>query len=146
MQEKKYHTIREIAAYGGINPQAVYVAIRKGRIKAEWVAGRWMITKANYNIYRETKHCRHKKQQNGEFIFDATKGRYSIPGAARMINDMMKEIVMKEQKLYHLVRTGQIKSYRHGASYILKEEDLNEWMEKERKKIAFIQGDVIEVN
>lgn len=117
MDLDNYLTISDAARVSGITRQAVYVAIKLGKLKA--VQGddrRWLVSSFDLAIYQASKYDRLKsKDPEGNFFYCPAEGRYSI----RMVAEKLKIPV---QKVYYLVRIGRLKAKRvHNRTVILEE-------------------------
>lgn len=98
--------------------QSLYLAIRKGRLKAtRGPTGRVLIKESDLEAYWKSRYSREGALFNGERIHDIEKGIYSINFAAKFLK-------IPSQKLYHAIRMGYIPFVRKGSAYVLKKEDL----------------------
>jgi excisionase family DNA binding protein len=129
-KEEKFYSLREAGKYAKMCRQAIYQAIKKGKLKAEMINRQWHITKTDIDDYRANKHNRQDREINGERIFDPEKDRFSIQMAAKWASVELKR-PFPEQRLYYLVRTGQIRAYRTGTSWIIMREDLEKMVNEE---------------
>lgn len=118
MDLDNYLSISDAARVSGITRQAVYVAIKNGKLKA--VQGedrRWLVSSFDLAIYEASKYDRLKsKDPEGNFFYCPAEGRYSIRMVAEKLN-------IPIQKVYYLVRIGRLKVTRvHNRTVILEEQ------------------------
>ena len=118
MDLDNYLAISDAARVSGITRQAVYVAIKNGKLKA--VQGedrRWLVSSFDLAIYQASKYDRLKsKDPEGNFFYCPAEGRYSIRMVAEKLN-------VPIQKVYYLVRIGRLKVNRvHNRTVILEEQ------------------------
>jgi len=116
----RYLTTDEAAILSGVTRQAVYLAIKKNRLKAERI-GPWyyQIKKSDLDEYRENRFCRDKSTFEGEPLYDAAKGEYSLKNAAAYLG-------MDYMNLYYHMRAGRVSTHRKGAAWIFHRKDLDE--------------------
>ncbi|HAZ15910.1 MAG: peptidase [Chlamydiae bacterium GWC2_50_10] len=120
--EKKIVSITEAARINNVTRQAIYVAIKQGKLKAKKGATRWMIDLDDLSEYRRQKYSRTKSMFNGELLFDNEKGFYSINQAARMLG-------VPAQKIYYATRVGHMKAVRKGAAWVIHITDIRQYKE-----------------
>lgn len=120
---KKVVSITEAARINGVTRQAIYVAIKQGKLKARKESTRWTITLEDLKKYRSERYSRKKSMFEGELLFDNDKGYYSVGQAAEMLG-------VAAQKIYYATRIGMLKAHRKGAAWVLHIDDINEFKEK----------------
>lgn len=120
--EKRLVSITKAAQINNVTRQAIYVAIKQGKLKAIKGATRWMIDLNDLEEYRRQKYSRSKSVFEGKLLFDNTKGFYSINQTAKMLN-------VPAQKIYYATRVGQMKAIRKGAAWVIHMNDINEYQE-----------------
>src|SRR3990170_1182457 len=118
----KVVSITEAARINNVTRQAIYVAIKQGKLKAIKGATRWMIDLDDLSEYRRQKYSRTKSMFNGELLFDNEKGFYSINQAARMLG-------VPAQKIYYATRVGHMKAVRKGAAWVIHITDIRQYKE-----------------
>lgn len=121
----------EIIAYAKIGRAAVYTAINKGRLKAVKVGYYWMVSRSEIDRYRMSKYNRDEREINGKKIFSVEEGTFSVSQAAKIISDELK-MAYSTQRLYHLIRSGQLRAGRVGATFVIHRDHLIELIEKEK--------------
>ena len=119
---KKVVSITEAAKINNVTRQAIYVAIKQGKLKASKAASRWTIDLADLDEYRKNKYSRTKSTFEGELLFDNHKGYYSVNQAAELLN-------VPAQKIYYATRIGQLKAVRKGAAWVIHTEDIKQYRE-----------------
>ena len=122
VQPKQILTITEAARINGVTRQAIYVAIKQGKLKAQKEFNRWTIRLEDLEEYRRTKYSRSKSMHNGELIFDHNKGYYSVNQAAKVLK-------VPAQKIYYATRIGLLKATRKGAAWVIHMDDIKEYEE-----------------
>lgn len=125
---KKVVSITEAARINGVTRQAIYVAIKQNKLKAQKDATRWTIKLDDLEEYRSNKYSRAKSTYDGELLFDNEKGYYSI-------NQVAKILGVPAQKIYYATRIGMLKASRKGAAWVVHSDDLKEYREKYLGKI-----------
>ncbi|MBN1915199.1 MAG: helix-turn-helix domain-containing protein [Parachlamydiales bacterium] len=113
-------SITEAARLNNVTRQAIYVAIKLGKLQASKNGTRWMIRLEDLKGYNESKYSRTKSVHNGELVFDNTKGFYSINQVAKMLD-------VPAQKIYYATRIGQLKASRKGAAWVIHIGDVNNY-------------------
>ena len=121
-QPKKLVTITEAARINGVTRQAIYVAIKQKKLKAQKDATRWLIRIEDLEDYRKNKYSRAKSTFDGELVFDNNKGYYSVNQVAKMLNT-------PAQKVYYATRIGLMKAIRKGAAWVIHIDDINGYRE-----------------
>lgn len=122
--------LRECSEYGHVMRQAIFVAIKKGRLKATKVRGRWVIRRGDYDAYRADKYNRDIAKIGDEYVFDAEKGHFSLRQIAKVFSVTIG-VPYSVQRLYYLVRTGQLPAFRKGVSWVVLKEDAIKLLETE---------------
>lgn len=115
-------TMTQIAAYGNVTRQAVYTAIRKKKLKAAKKKGIWWITKADFDEYRAGKYLREDVKWNGERIHDLEQGHLSVAHVCKIISAMIK-MKYPRQRLYYLIRRGDVRAARKGGTWVIMKAD-----------------------
>ncbi len=120
-------TISEAARRNRVSRQAIYFAIKMKRLEAVQEGGAWLVSTEQLKKYIKTKYCRSKSRVEGELIFDKNKGYYSISEVAKILRRSLNQV-------YYLVRLGKIKTHRQGGNIVIKESDLESFIESTKKK------------
>ena len=120
---KKVVSITEAARINGVTRQAIYVAIKQKKLRAEKDATRWTICLDDLEEYRKNKYSRSKSTFEGELLFDNDKGFYSV-------NQVAKILGVPAQKIYYATRIGMLKASRRGAAWVIHGDDMKEYREK----------------
>jgi excisionase family DNA binding protein len=119
---KKAVSITEAARINNVTRQAIYVAIKQGKLKAHKDTTRWTIDLEDLEAYRKQKYSRSKSMFDGELLFDNQKGYYSVNQAARALG-------VPSQKIYYATRVGLLKAIRKGAAWVIHESDIQAYRE-----------------
>ena len=112
----KVVSITEAARINNVTRQAIYVAIKLGKLKAV-KRSRWQIEMKDLEEYRQNKYSRTRSLYNGELLFDNEKGYYSVNQVAKMLN-------VPAQKIYYATRIGLLKAHRRGAAWVIHIDDI----------------------
>ncbi len=115
-------TITEAARINGVTRQAIYVAIKQEKLKAQKDSTRWTINLRDLEEYRRNKYSRSKSTYEGELIFDNHQGYFSV-------NQVSKILGVPAQKIYYATRVNMLKAIRKGAAWVIHEDDVNAYRE-----------------
>lgn len=122
MPTKKAVSITEAARINNVTRQAIYVAIKQGKLKASKDNTRWTIDLNDLEAYRRQKYSRTKSMYNGELLFDNQKGFHSVNQVAKMLK-------IPAQKVYYATRVGLLKASRKGAAWVVHVNDIKEYQQ-----------------
>ena len=125
--ENKTVSISEAAKINGITRQAIYVAIKQKKLKANKGSARWEITLKDLEEYRKQKYSREKSTFNGELLFDKSKGLYSIRETAKILK-------VPAQQIYYATRVGLMKAIRKGAAWVIHISEIKAYQENHLNK------------
>jgi hypothetical protein len=98
-----------------------------------------MVKKKDLNDYRENKYNRDFRKVEGEFVFDMDQGHFSINQIHKLFSKSQGKEYPK-QRLYYLIRTGQLKAFRKGHALVIKQEDAQAFWDKETQKHRMKHG------
>jgi len=115
------------ANFLGITPQAIYIAIKKGRLIAHKIGKRIFIAPKDLDDYRFSRYSRKNSTYNGELLYDNEKGFYSV----RQVSEMLE---VPDQTIYYATRIGRLSSERKGAAWVIHIDDVRKY-QKEWYKI-----------
>lgn len=120
----RYLSTDEAAIKSGVTRQAVYLAIKKKKLKADKI-GSWyyQIKESDLKEYRINKFNRDNSTFEGKPLYDVSKGEYSLKKAAEYLG-------MDYTHLYCHMRAGRIPTQRRGSAWIFQQKDLDEWNER----------------
>ncbi len=130
LSEKKVVSITEAAKINNVTRQAIYVAIKLNKLRAQKETTRWTINLDDLDEYRKQKYSRTKSVFNGELLFDNEKGYFSVNQVARMLN-------VPAQKIYYATRIGMLKAHRRGAAWVIHTEDIKNYRDNYLEKKNF---------
>ena len=121
-------TISELADEYGLTRHAILVPIHKGRLKAERRVDRkthfkWVIDKRDFEDYRKSRYNRAFSKVKGKFLYDKSKGFYSVNEAAEFVG-------CSSQRIYHHLRTGIIKCRRVKCNWVIHIDDIKAYKDK----------------
>lgn len=130
IKEEQIISIKKAAELSKVTQQAIYVAIKKKKLKASKNGSRWSIQVKDLKEYRKNRYSREYSFYEGKPIFDKEKGFYSI----REVAEILK---VPKQKIYYATRENQIISSRKGGALVIHIDDvvkyLHNYLLKERK-------------
>jgi len=121
-EESKVVSITEAAKINNVTRQAIYVAIKLKKLRAEKKTSRWQIHLDDLANYRRQKYSRTKSIYNGELLFNNERGFYSVNQVAKMLN-------VPVQKIYYATRIGLLKAHRRGSAWVIHVDDVKEYRE-----------------
>jgi excisionase family DNA binding protein len=107
-------TMTQAADYARVGRQAVYRAIKSGRLKAKLVNKRYQIATDDIDSYRANKYSR-------EGNYDIAGGYYSVTHVCKALSDTLK-IAYPMNRLYYLLRTGILKGNKKGGIWVIEKE------------------------
>ncbi len=113
----RYVSITEAAKINKVTRQAIYIAIKLGKLRAKKESTRWTINLGDLEEYRKQKYSRSKSVFDGELIFDNHKGYFSVNQVAKMLE-------VPAQKVYYATRIGYMKAVRKGAAWVIHSDDV----------------------
>ncbi|MBF5060041.1 helix-turn-helix domain-containing protein [Candidatus Neptunochlamydia vexilliferae] len=120
---RKVVSITEAARINGVTRQAIYVAIKQSKLKANKGLKTWEINIEDLEEYRRNRYSRTKSTYKGQLLFDNSKGFYSV-------NQVSKILGVEAQKIYYATRVGALKASRKGAAWVIHIDDVKEYGEK----------------
>lgn len=119
----KYVSITEAATINNVTRQAIYIAIKLGKLKAQKEETRWTIHVDDLEDYRNQKYSRSRSTYNGELIFDNKRGYFSVNQVAKMLG-------VPAQKIYYATRSGYMKADRKGAAWVIHADDIESYKQQ----------------
>lgn len=125
--KKGYIPTSWAADFLGVTLQAIYIAIKKGRLIAQKIGKRIFITPEDLDEYRFSRYSRRNSRYNGELLYDNENGFYSV----RQVSEMLE---VPDQTIYYAARIGKIGSERKGAAWVIHIDDVRKY-QKEWYKI-----------
>lgn len=126
-------SVPEAAQIAHIQRQSVYIAIKKKALSAHKIGRRWFTTLKDLENYRLNKYNRDNRVVNGQLVFDMAKGEFSLQQVCKIFSESLNR-PFPMQRLYYLARTGQLPSFKKGASYVIRKEDAVALLEQEMRK------------
>ncbi len=135
----EFFSLSQAADYAHVTRQAIYLAIKHRGLKATKMNGKWNITVDDLNDYRTGKYNRDLRKDNGEYIFDVERGHFSVPQVCKVLSSSLGRIYSL-QRIYYLLRTGQLKGFRRGKAWIVERSDAIALLEEERGHIQRQMG------
>ena len=125
----EFKSLNEAAEYAHVCRQAMFLAIRKGQLKAEkrTVHGQeqWHIEQKDLDDYRANKYNREKRVYEGQKLFDLDNDRWSVLHAAKTLSEMLGRHYPLHH-LYYLLRIGRLRAQKHGNAWVISREALIE--------------------
>jgi excisionase family DNA binding protein len=136
---QEYLTLTEAAEYSHVTRQAVYVAIRKGKLQARKKGRKWLMTKEEIDAYRAIKYDPDRRRYQGQEVFDFEKGYFSVTHVSKIISASLGRPYGR-QRVYYLIRSGELKAARKGHAWVIHKIDAMALLEKENKLDQFELG------
>lgn len=136
LENKKVVSITEAARINNVTRQAIYVAIKQGKLKATKNATRWTIDLKDLEEYRKHKYSRAKSTFDGELLYDNSKGFYSI-------NQVSEICDVPAQKIYYATRVGHLQAHRKGAAWVVHVDDVKKYKEEYLNRRTSNQQEVV---
>ena len=133
MQERsvlKFRNLKEASRHAKVTRQAIFYAIKKGRLKAHKNGRCWNISQEDLDDYRCNKYNYDIKQVNGVHLFDAEKGFYSVQQLSKILSDSLK-CPFSKGKLYYLIRKGDLFAEKIEGCWVVKRDDAIALLEAE---------------
>lgn len=118
-QEGCIYSMRDLAKYAKCTRQAIYTAVRKGKLKAyRDDKGIWRIDMKDYQAYKGNKYHRTHCKVNGLEIYSRENGIWSPPMVLEYFQ-RLGGVPVSMSKIYYLIRTGRLRSTKIGHYYIV---------------------------
>lgn len=128
-----FSSMRDTIEYSKMGRCAIYVAIKKGKLKAKKVGRRWEITPALIDQYKAKKFVREYKTEDGELVYSSERGTFSANQACKIIScNLKKEYSLN--KIYYYIHTGAIKAYRYGKAWVIPKKEIIKICKMEMKE------------
>ena len=124
--------IEEAAAHAKIGKMALYMAIKKGRLKAKKVKRRLEIKKSDLDFYRLHKYDIMLKVVNDQRVYDFEAGRYNVDYVSKVLTEMLGRSY-RQNCVYYLIRSGQLQAMRSGRNYVICQDALEKYVTAELK-------------
>jgi hypothetical protein len=133
-----FHSAKEAAQYSGYTDQAICLAIRQGKLKAKRICDkRWYILRKDIDYYSKFKHTRKLLMRDGKPLYDYENGPYAPEYVADFLSQAL-DMHFPRQRVYYLMRIGQIKGFKTGGVWAIYKEHILEFIEQNRKKEALL--------
>lgn len=136
LENKKVVSITEAARINNVTRQAIYVAIKQGKLRATKNATRWTIELKDLEEYRKHKYSRAKSTFEGELLYDNNKGYYSI-------NQVSEICDVPAQKIYYATRVGHLQAHRKGAAWVVHVDDVKQYKDSYLNRRISNQEEVV---
>jgi len=116
-------SIAEAAKRINVTRQAIYIAIKLNKLKAEkTTSSRWTLLVKDLEEYSQHRYSRDRARWEGELLFDHDLGFYSVRQVAQMLG-------RPSQKIYYAIRSGHIQAMRRGSAWVLHIDQINAYKE-----------------
>lgn len=121
-------TITQAAKVKNVTRQAIYLAIKEGRLKAYYDQGKLQKVSIEGLLAYESQKCsRMFMEYNGKKIYDGTKGFMSIVRAAELTG-------IAKSRLYYSIYNGHLKAERRGTAWVVLLDDVIEYSKIDFRK------------
>jgi excisionase family DNA binding protein len=128
-----YFSTQEAADHGHVSRQAIYSAIRAGRLSATKVGKTLYILRSDYDEYRMTRYNPMRRSAGGMRLIDFEAGQYTVQVAAKIMAELTNQ-PFPSSKLYNLIYAGYIRAYRYGKAWVLMKEDIERYIKFGRQQ------------
>ena len=133
-EDIEFYSLSKASLYAHVCRQAIFLAIKKGQLKAEKkeVNGRiqWIIKRSHLDEYRSGKYNREKRMVDGEKLFDLALDRWSVLHAAKTISSILRK-PYPTAHIYYLLRTGKIIGKKKAGAWVISRDELIKLYHKE---------------
>lgn len=133
-KERTFYSLEEATKYAHICKQALCLAIKQGKLKAEkkTVNKRraWVLTSKDIDDYRANKYRRDLYKIDGKLIFDLEEGRWSVLHASKTLSAALGRPYTAAH-IYYLLRLGKLKAFRRGAAWVISRDQVIELYNQE---------------
>lgn len=136
MDDEEVYTAVQAAEITHVTRQAIYQAYYNDKLKGfcdKNDGGILKFKKKDLDEYRLNKYNKQAIKIDGEAVFDAEKGHFSVIQVAQVLSQELG-YYYKPQRIYHLLRSGQIRGFKKGYSWVLTREDALVLLEREMQK------------
>jgi len=130
-ENEVYLNIKQVIEYAHIGRPAIYAAMKKGRLVGKKFGTKWMISRQEIDRYRLNKYNRDSRVISGKPIFSIEEGRFSVNQAAKILSFELN-CAFPMQRVYYLIRTGQLAASRVGTTFVIKRKDILDLIQKEK--------------
>lgn len=110
-------TITEASKVKNVSRQAIYLAIKEGRLKVIKRGKLQKVTLASLVEMDKTRYVRAAKVFQGEDLYSDKKGIISPPKASRLTG-------LSKQAIYNGIYSGKLKAIRKGRAWVILVKDL----------------------
>jgi excisionase family DNA binding protein len=113
-------SVSEVAEKFDVTKNAIYQAIRKNHLPANFYQKKWIIDANDLEKYYQERYKRKS--------FDKSKGELSVIDCAKMLGKSIDCV-------YYALRKRHLKHFRRGCAYVIKLNDLKDYENKRSKVI-----------
>lgn len=148
--EKIYLSIPEAARHAKVEPQSIWVAIRKNKIKAtkcgiitstgKFTLG-WVILVNDLDDYRKNRFNRDRRIVDGKKLFDIGAGRFSVFHVSKILSSRLNRKITID-RIYYLIYRGHLRAAKNSGAWVISNEELEKVHQLE-KQIFPLQQDLI---
>jgi len=110
-------TITGAALFMRVSRQAIYWAIRNGKLKAELVNGKWNIVIRDIEEYMVKRYNRLFSTFDGSLLFDPKKGERSVKQAAGLLD-------VSIHRIYYYLTKGIIQGIRKNKTWVIHDSEI----------------------
>lgn len=133
-------TVKEAASYCHVSPNALYAAIKKGRLPYHVKENtgkrkegkKIMLTIAEVDAYRVNKYNRDLMECEGQPVFSLEKGLYSVNQVAKILGAELGR-PFTASRVYYLIYSGHLKASRKRSSWVITREDAQDLLMRESR-------------
>lgn len=130
MEEKRKLNITQAAELAKVGRQAIFQAIKKGRLKAYKPKYFWEIYLEDLEQYRIMKYSRQNMVRDGHKVFSEEKGTWSVIHVCKTLSEALGR-PYTPNRIYYLIRRGNLPAYKCGAAWVILSKDAEQLLEME---------------
>jgi hypothetical protein len=134
-QNDEIFTLAQAADYAHVERQAIFVAIRDGKLIAEKRPKGgllcWFVKRSDLDAYRASKYIRDKRIVDGQKLFDIENGRLSVFHLSKLLTKKLKR-PYPTARIYHLLYTGALRASKKANAWVISAEDAEKLYLKEK--------------
>lgn len=113
--------LHQAASYARVTYQTIFLAVKRGRLRARRSGKRWLVTHQDVDAYRLAKYT--GKRHNGRLVHNPSIGLFSLAQSALVLSDMLGYTITRSRVAW-AVKRGVLACSRHGHYYVIAQADL----------------------
>lgn len=126
-------TLMQAAKYARITYQAIYGAVKCGRIPVTSENRPLKVLKKSVDDYRLSKYSPDLRKHNDEKVFDIESGQFSAPQAAKILSEELKA-PYPVSAIYYEIYMGRLRPKKTGPYWVLEWDDIHTLFTRKKRK------------